>query len=99
MERKEFLEITLTSIKLNLIMTEDEHEKTLSIIHGAIIETLMVNEHLDITDVDACMQNEAIQYVVDRTDEEIVRDLLDITRRLFIDELVEEENNVEVYIV
>ena len=90
MSRKEFLELILMGVKLNLIMAEDEHEKTLSIIHGAVIESLLINEHLDITDIDACMQDEAIQCIVDRTDEEIVHDLLNITRKLYIEDLEEE---------
>ena len=91
MERKEFLEITLMSVKINMLRAEDEVERAISIVHSAILEAFVINEHLDILNVEESIQDEAIKYIIEQTNDEIVRDLLEINKRLYEEDLEEEE--------
>lgn len=81
----------MESIKLNLTTNEDEDERMLSVIHGLIIETLSTNEHLDIFDIEKTMKDEAIVYIIDETNEDLVRYLLDVTGKLYLKDMEEEE--------
>lgn len=91
MNRKDFLDLMMESIKLNLTTNEDEDERMLSVIHGSIIETLRINEHLDIFDIEKTMKDEAIVYIIDETNEDLVRYLLDVTGKLYLKDMEEEE--------
>lgn len=91
MNRKDFLDLMMESVKLNLVTSEDEEHKALSVIHGLIIETLRINEHLDIFDIEKTMKDEAMVYIIDETNEELVRYLLDVTGKLYLKDMEEGE--------
>lgn len=91
MNRKYFLDLMMKRIKLNFTTNEDEDERMLSVIHGLIIETLSTNEHLDIFDIENTMKDEAMVSIIDKTNEDLVRYLLDVTVELYLKNMEEEE--------
>lgn len=91
MNRKDFLDLMMESIKLNLTTVENEDHRMLSVIYGLIIKALSTNEHLDIFDIDNIMKDDAMIYIIDKTNEELVRYLLDVTGKMYLKNIEKEE--------
>ena len=91
MNRKDFLGLMKVSIKLNIITNNDEDKRKLSAIHGSIIEALLSNEHLDMFDIENTMKDEAMVYIIDKTNEDLVYKLLKITGEIYLKNIEEGE--------